>query len=225
MGAIPLFNRVRSFFKYDAALDALKRRCEDGEQPACDELDGQLILRASRGDRQAMDELLGRHYLAVYRFVRRLTRNDLDAEDAVHTVFVATTLERLDQLAGRIRDGRPFQYRAYLMRSARNHFLDQQKLAWNAWRCAVDDEQTLEWLCDKGQDCAADDGADHLATEQLIRALTRLPAEQEEVLTLKVLGYSMQEIADIQDVPLETARDRRKTAVRKLKAWLADMER
>lgn len=228
MAIIPLFDSVRSFFKYDSRLSALRDQCAQGEQRACDELDGELILRASKGERHAMDELLKRHYAALYRFTRRLTRNDLDAEDMVHTVFVTTTLEQLDLLARRVErnndDAQPFRYRAYLTRSARNRFLDEQKLAWHAWRHAVNDEQTLIRLADSRQSDNPGPAADHLATEQLIGALMRLPPEQEEALTLKVSGYSMEEIAEIQGVPLETARDRRKTAARKLRAWLSGLE-
>jgi RNA polymerase sigma-70 factor (ECF subfamily) len=229
MATLTLISRVRSLFRYDENLTALQARCADGDPPACNELDAQLILQANNGQRHAMDELLNRHYVGLYRFVRRLTRNDQDAEDMVHSVFITTTLERLDQLAERIREStdsaQAFQYRAYLIRSARNRFLDEKKLAWHAWRFLVDDDQALVRLCDKQQtQNDSRDPPDHLATKKLLRALFRLPPEQEEALTLKVSGYSMEEIADIQGVPMETAKDRRRTAVRKLKAWLAELK-
>jgi len=90
----------------------------------------------------------------------------------------------------------------------------------------VEDQETLTWLCDQGQvtNGHINETPDLLATERLLRALARLPAEQEEALTLKVSGFSMEEIAEIQGVPFETARDRRRTAVRKLRSWLSDVE-
>jgi len=118
---------------YDRELEVLRDQCHSGLVSVCDELDGELLLRACEGQRYAMDELLGRHYAPLYRFVRRLCRNDHDAEDIVHTIFVSTTLERLERLARRVETerekGQMFVYRAYLMRSARNRFLDEKKLA------------------------------------------------------------------------------------------------
>lgn len=230
MSVLPLIGRVRSLFMYDRELEVLRDQCHSGLVSVCDELDGELLLRACEGQRYAMDELLGRHYAPLYRFVRRLCRNDHDAEDIVHTIFVSTTLERLERLARRVETerekGQMFVYRAYLMRSARNRFLDEKKLAWNAWRQVVEDQETLTWLCDQGQvtNGHINETPDLLATERLLRALARLPAEQEEALTLKVSGFSMEEIAGIQGVPFETARDRRRTAVRKLRSWLSDVE-
>lgn len=227
MTSLPLLGRVQSLFKDDDRLPTLRRHCADGERRACDALDAELILRAEAGRREAMNELLNRHYTGLYRFVRRLSHNDQDAEDMVHTVFVTSTLERLPRLADLVRNAHePFMYRAYLVRSARNRFLDNQKLAWHAWRQFVEDDQALARLYDlQERDAAAHDGgADHLATRRLLAALARLPPEQEEALSLRVCGYSFVEIADIQSVPIETARDRRKTAARKLKAWLKDVE-
>jgi RNA polymerase sigma-70 factor, ECF subfamily len=54
-------------------------------QAPADEL---LIGRIARGDRLAMQVLFARHHVRIYRFVLRLTRDEMAAEDVISEVFL-----------------------------------------------------------------------------------------------------------------------------------------
>jgi RNA polymerase sigma-70 factor, ECF subfamily len=54
-------------------------------QAPADEL---LISRIARGDRLAMQVLFARHHVRIYRFVLRLLRDEMAAEDVISEVFL-----------------------------------------------------------------------------------------------------------------------------------------
>src|ERR1700674_2817893 len=54
-------------------------------QAPADEL---LIGRIARGDRLAMQVLFARHHVRIYRFVLRLMRDEMAAEDVISEVFL-----------------------------------------------------------------------------------------------------------------------------------------
>src|ERR1700732_5240030 len=54
-------------------------------QSPADEL---LIGRIARGDRLAMQVLVARHHVLIYRFVLRLLRDEMAAEDVISEVFL-----------------------------------------------------------------------------------------------------------------------------------------
>ncbi len=64
--------------------------------------DEELARRASSGQHEAFEVLLGRHQERVYSLVRRLTRNRHDAEEAVQETFL-TVLRRLGTFRGEAR--------------------------------------------------------------------------------------------------------------------------
>src|SRR5580704_1184178 len=50
--------------------------------------DEALIARIAEGDRLAMQVLFARHHVRVYRFVLRLVRDEMAAEDVISEVFL-----------------------------------------------------------------------------------------------------------------------------------------
>ncbi len=50
--------------------------------------DEMLIGRIARGDRLAMQVLFARHHVRIYRFVLRLMRDEMAAEDVISEVFL-----------------------------------------------------------------------------------------------------------------------------------------
>jgi len=62
--------------------------------------DEQLVAAAINGDRQSMNDLLGRHYDRIYGICRRIAGNEADALDATQEALIAIT-RRLDRFDGR----------------------------------------------------------------------------------------------------------------------------
>src|ERR1700689_3160820 len=54
-------------------------------QAPADEL---LIGRVARGDRLAMQVLFARHHVRIYRYILRLMRDEMAAEDVISEVFL-----------------------------------------------------------------------------------------------------------------------------------------
>jgi len=61
--------------------------------------DEQLVAAAINGDRQSMNDLLGRHYDRIYGICRRIAGNEADALDATQEALIAIT-RRLDRFDG-----------------------------------------------------------------------------------------------------------------------------
>ncbi len=142
----------------------------------------------------------------LVRFSTTLTRNQHDAEDAVQTVLVRVALspQMLCQA------DRPW---SYLLRMVRNESLVllRKKKRWS--------------LLDNLSDLLVRRTADNLEVEDRHRAiwlaLRRLPAEQSEVVVLKIWeSFTFQQISDILEIPPATVASRYRYALEKLAAWL-----
>jgi RNA polymerase sigma-70 factor (ECF subfamily) len=176
--------------------------------------DGQLMLRYARGDIRAFEALYRRHRSALYRYLTRQTHNVETANDLFQEVWskVIASRERYEARA---------QFRTFLFRIAQNCFLDYCR------RSCVRHETNS----------AADDwegrlpGSDHdrpdvrLEQAQLAAryraALSGLPAEQRDAFLLYESGLSLQEVATVSAVGVETAKSRLRYAVAKLRASIA----
>src|SRR5919109_1193932 len=74
--------------------------------------------RRERGEADALDYLYRRHAPGVFAYVRRILRNDYDAQDVTQQVFVklATSLDKYD--------ARRADFSAWLLRMAHNAAVD-----------------------------------------------------------------------------------------------------
>ena len=159
--------------------------------------------RDASGDRLAY--LYDRFAGMLFRHAAMILADRAAAADAVHNVFL-----RLAK-AGSSDDVVPL---AYLRRAVRNECYSAMRTRRRDIVVAVD-AALLESV--EGVD---DRPAERLALEQ---ALQRLPAEQREVVHLKVWeGMTFQEIADLTGDSLNTAASRYRYATDKLRNILAE---
>src|SRR5436305_6704608 len=79
--------------------------------------DEQLLDRAGRGDRDALEELFRRYRLVAYRVAYRLLSNEADALDAVQEAFIKA-LTHLPSFEGRS------SFKTWLLRVVSNASLD-----------------------------------------------------------------------------------------------------
>jgi RNA polymerase sigma-70 factor (ECF subfamily) len=73
-------------------MHTLASHREDSKSITLDDPDEQLIVLAKQGVDSAFSELCRRHYTMTYRVVRRILKNDEDAEDALQESFVRVYL-------------------------------------------------------------------------------------------------------------------------------------
>lgn len=158
---------------------------------------------AGRGDVEALDQLLRRHYGRVFALCRRMTGNEADAADAAQDALVAISR---GLAAGRF-DGRA-RFGTWAHRVTVNCCLDE--LRRRKRRPDLLAELDLEALdgaaSTAGRPAVADAVADHLDIDA---ALARLPLEFRAAVVLRDLcDLDYATIADILDIPPGTVRSR-----------------
>lgn len=176
--------------------------------------DGELMLRYARGDMRAFETLYGRHRNALYRYLARQTRNPETANDLFQEVWSKVIVSR-DRYEPRA------QFRTFLYRIAYNCFIDHRRRssvrkesagAQDGW------ENVLPGCEQDRPDIRAEQAQ---LTARLRAALGALPAEQRDVFLLYESGLSLEEIAAITAVGMETAKSRLRYAVGKLRTTVA----
>jgi RNA polymerase sigma-70 factor, ECF subfamily len=185
-----------------------------------DEDDGELMLRYAGGDLRAFAALYARHRGPLYRYVARLVQDREVADDLFQEVWsrVIAHRERYEPRA---------RFSTYLYRVARNCCIDHLRrvaarpglLAASAE--AGDEDPTLA-LCAPDEDSPEN----RLARAELIAryraAIESLPLEQRDAFLLtEQSGLSLEEIAAVTGVGLETAKSRLRYALAKLRKALA----
>jgi len=164
-----------------------------------------LIGRIARGDRLAMQVLFARHHVRMYRFVLRLLRDEMAAEDVVSDVFLEVWRQ-----ASRF-EGRS-AVSTWLIAIARFKALSVLR------RRREDelDEETAESIEEPSDD-------PHIAVEKLDkgeklrRCLAALSPEHREIIDLVYYHEkSVEEVAKIVGIPQNTVKTRMFYARKKL---------
>jgi RNA polymerase sigma-70 factor (ECF subfamily) len=188
----------------DRRIDAEQRAAEDRQ-------DVELLLRISRGDRQALAQLYNRYYHSLLRFMHRLTGDLGAAQEGVNDVMLVVW-ERAAAFGGRSRVATwilGIAYRKALKHRSRLH-------KWTERFKAADWEEVIEPLAH------AEGHNDELANRDLLsRAFGKLTPRQRAVVELTYyFGYSYEEIARIVGCPENTVKTRMFHARARLKECL-----
>ena len=150
----------------------------------------------ARGRQAAFAELYDRHAARMLAVARVLTGSTTDAEDAVQQTF-------LDLYRARHALARAERPQAYAFRALRNAAL------------RIRERRREAELADELPAPASADGTDTAALE---RALARLPADQREVITLKVdAELTFAEIGRTLEISPNTAASRYRYALERLR--------
>jgi RNA polymerase sigma-70 factor, ECF subfamily len=166
-----------------------------------DQAADQLIrARLRNGDPSALDLIYDRYAGMLYNYLRGMIGGN--AEDVLQEIFVSIAecparVANADNLPG------------YLIRMARNRALD-------ALRKAPVSGGSIGEIEQRAPEPTAD-------TDSVARAVRALPTEQREVVSLKIWqDLTFVEIAELLDIPLDTAASRYRYALQKLRSLLKD---
>jgi RNA polymerase sigma-70 factor, ECF subfamily len=155
------------------------------------------------------EQLYDEHAQAVFAFLLNFTRHEADTRDLLQEVFVK--LAHRPELLEGVRDER-----AFLLRLAHNVAIDLVRR-----RGARDkhyEQLAVETLAVFAPAARPDEGA---FREALGAALGDLPADQRAVVHLKLWeGLTFEQIADLLDIPLNTAASRYRYGIDKLRERL-----
>lgn len=161
-----------------------------------------LLTRAQDGDRDAVEELLRRHYDAVHAVCHRMISSRDGADDAVQNALLGI-------VRGLPRFDRRSQFSTWVYRIATNAALDEIRRAQRAPQVADPSVIADTESADSRSDVTAE-VADRLThVQQIGEALADVAHEYRVVLVLRyVAELDYAEIAEVLDVPVGTVRSR-----------------
>ena len=159
-----------------------------------------LARRAAAGQAEAWEELLGLYAQRIYNLALHFTGSPTDAEDLTQEIFL-----RLYQSLRLYRGDVPLA--AWALRLSRNLCIDTWRRVRRERRFAIVSEEVLQWLP------AADDPQAEAQGREQLRAvhesLAEMPEDLAEVVVLRDLqGWSLEETATYQEVPVGTVKSR-----------------
>jgi RNA polymerase sigma factor (sigma-70 family) len=184
--------------------------------------DEDLMLRYSSGDLDAFKELYQRHSHGLYRFIawRSPRKEWVDEVMQESWASLHQARARYEALSS---------FRTYLYQIARNRLIDlmrqhQMVLASDLGK-DEDSGAVFDQLADASQDMQSPE--DMLDSKQQVaglhEAIRTLPHDQREALVLQQFnGMSLEEIAHLAAVPVETIKSRLRYAMRKLRQHLVE---
>ena len=170
----------------------------------------QVLVRAAQdGDVDAFGELVGRHQAAMFRLALRMLGSHADAQDVVQDAFVKAW-----RSLGRFRGQSAFS--TWMYRITTNGCLDA--IAARRPTAELPEERT------SGGDDVARTAERHERVALLLAAIGQLPGDQRAALVLRdVQGLSYQEVADVLEIQLSTAKTRVHRARRRVVDLVVDL--
>jgi RNA polymerase sigma-70 factor (ECF subfamily) len=180
--------------------------------------DAGLMARYRDGDAAAFSTLYARHKGPLYRYLLRQVRSSGAAADLFQEVWsrLVATRKRYEPRA---------KFATYLFHIAHNCTMDFFRRG--VRRAARSDHSDAQSPEPEVPEYQRPDGVAEFLEQQsaLLAALAALPREQREAFLLhEETGLTIEEIARVTDVGLETAKSRLRYAIRKLKKSLHPVE-
>jgi RNA polymerase sigma-70 factor, ECF subfamily len=182
--------------------------------------DAKLMLRYRDGDADAFLAIYARHKGPLYRYLLRQVRNAGAAADLFQDVW-----SRLVATRGRYEARAKFA--TYLFHIAHNCTVDFFRRDLRQSPAARPDDADTQVAEPEVPEYQRPDGIAEFAEQQsaFLAALSSLPQEQREAFLLhEETGLTIEEIARVTDVGIETAKSRLRYAIRKLKKSLLAAE-
>ena len=183
--------------------------------------DAKLMVRYRDGDADAFSTLYARHKGPLYRYLLRQVRNAGAASDLFQDVWsrLVATRSRYEARA---------KFATYLFHIAHNCTIDFFRRDLKMRRTARSDDADAQAQAEpEVPEYQRPDGIAEFAEQQsaLLAALGALPQEQREAFLLhEETGLTIEEIARVTQVGVETAKSRLRYAIRKLKKSLLPAE-
>lgn len=175
-----------------------------------------LWQRLCEGDERALSELYKQHYQYLYNYGRKLLNNDEVVEDAIHDVFATIwhSRKRLNPITS---------VSSYLVVSLRHRLLRLKKKEEKEFNLDTDNIETYPDIQFSSLDIMIASENNTERKKIVIEAINMLPAQKREVIYLHfVNGMDYEEISDIMDISVHTARNYTSDALTRLKKIILD---
>jgi RNA polymerase sigma factor (sigma-70 family) len=179
--------------------------------------DESLVAGLAAGDTNATEAFVARFQRRVYGLARAITRDDVLAEDVAQEALLRAWRHASAY------DARRGSVVTWLLTITRNLAIDQVRVR---RPIAVDPAVLLENMAPAANAGPAEAAEIMDEVGRLRVAILTLPVEQQRAIVLAgVLGLSGREVAELEDIPLGTAKTRIRAALLRLRAVLAHEER
>ncbi len=177
--------------------------------------DEQLLAQLQKVNPAALEAVIYRYHEPVYRYIARLVRQSHLAEDLTQECFARVCLA--------VRDRRlPQALRPWIYRIATNLCKDQWKKASYRSEVLVEDRRLTATPDDNTVASILDRQWER---EEVIRVISLLDEESRSIVILRYYeDLKLQEIAEIVDLPLNTAKWKLYQALKKMARELAGEE-
>ena len=177
--------------------------------------DEALIAAALNGSALAWEKLVRRYESKIYNHGLRLMGNSSDAMDLMQEVFLGV-YRNLHRFRG------DAKFSSWIFRIAHNKAIDiNRRKRLTTTQIRTSDQEELAFLdLVPGETNIEPDNmvSEQQRNRQVISMLAKLPLEQRLVVELKMFqSQNFEEIANLQDISVNTAKTRFYTALKKLK--------
>jgi RNA polymerase sigma-70 factor (ECF subfamily) len=183
-----------------SALPLPAARTEKGEK------ERELVRLAQSGEEAAFEELIRRHQQRVFGLVNGILRRREDVEDVVQQVFlkVFVSLKRFDQRSA---------FSTWLYKISVNEcwdYLRKKKVRPLMYEADLSEDQVSRLDGVVSADRPPESPSDRAEARDLLeRLLEKLPDDERQLLVLKeVEGFSVQELAEMLDLNVNTVKVR-----------------
>jgi RNA polymerase sigma-70 factor (ECF subfamily) len=190
-------------------------------RPEAEASDGALVRRLSDGDTTALEALYDRYARPAFALSRRITGDQVFAEEVVQEVFLALWKDpaKYDPLRG----GFP----SWLLAATHHKAVDavRREQTVRSRRASLAEEADYYTAASSADMPPVEDAAwAGLRGERVRQALSTLPAPQREALVLAYYaGYTQSEIAARTGTPLGTVKTRMLAGMRRLRQLLDEV--
>ncbi len=162
-------------------------------------LDSELVLRLQAGNLEALGVLYDRHRGLVFRTALAITGDAEAADDLLQEVFL-----RLHRFASHIDSKRPLEPWLYRMTTNLSYTWVKRHN-----RLLRPLEDVADWISGSRRDIPAVRSEINKSWRQVLQALSSLPLSHRGVVVLYYINdLSIQEIAEILDIPVGTVKSR-----------------
>lgn len=182
--------------------------------------DEDLMLAYAAGDAAAFDALYARHKGGVYRYLLRQCRQGVAVDELFQDVWMNLIRARASYTP-------TAKFATYLYRLAHNRLIDHYRASGQVSLVSADDEAHEDAVAALPANRALEPemrAENRELGERLKRAVAALPPLQRDAFLLQQeAALSLNEIAELTGVGVETVKSRLRYAVNKLRADLSDL--
>lgn len=170
------------------------------------------MLKYRNNDASAFESLYQRHKGSLYRYILRQCGNEAIAEELFHDVWI-----KLINARGRYEVKSRFT--TWLYKMAHNRIIDHFRRQNTSYsKHHPDDDASIDTLAILPQEQPEQLAELRQQSNKILQTLETLPLAQREVFLLKEeAGKTLQQIAEISGVSVETAKSRLRYAISKLR--------